>query len=163
MLEFFDPITRSYRATGTYRLYPTHCKVTTLSKDDRTIIAAADLIEHMRSMVPTSAELKCRHAKAINQLSTILENRQEPRVGTSQPPRVVGEATTSINATSSRVVRATPRIHQRQTRRNTPMPTLMEGDEVARANSNIITRGIITLSMRRAVPLPASQQLYQPT
>ena len=42
MLEFFDPITRSYRATGTYQLYPTHCKVPTLSEDDRTIGHAID-------------------------------------------------------------------------------------------------------------------------
>ena len=47
MLEFFNPITRSYRATGTYRLYPTDCKVPTLSEADRTIIATTDLIEHM--------------------------------------------------------------------------------------------------------------------
>ena len=47
MLEFSDPITRSYRATGTYRLYPTHCKVPTLSEANRTSIAATDLIEHM--------------------------------------------------------------------------------------------------------------------
>ena len=66
MLEFFDPITRSYRTTGSYRQYPTHCKVPNLSKADRIIIiAATDLIEHLQSMVPISAELKSRHAKAI--------------------------------------------------------------------------------------------------
>ena len=44
-----------------------------------------------------------------------------------------------------------------------PMPTIMEGNELTHANSDIITQGIITPSMRRAVPPPASQQLYQPT
>ena len=163
MLEFFNPTTRSYRATGTYRLYPTHCKVPTLSEADRTIIAATDLIENMRSMVPTSAEMKCRHAKAIEQLTEILENRQEPRVGTSQPPRVVGEATTSIDATSPKVIKKTPLVHQRQTRRNTPMPTIMEGDEATRANKDIITQGIKAPAARRARPPPTSQQLIRPT
>ena len=91
-------------------------------------------------------------AKAYPQFWPILENRQEPRVGTSQPPMVVGEATALIDATSPRVIRATPQVHQRQTRRNTPMPMIMEGDEITHADSDIITKGINTLCNSRAVP-----------
>ena len=47
-------------------------------------------------------------------------------VGDSQPPRVAKAASTSNNTTAPRVVRATKQIHQRITRSNTPMPTVME-------------------------------------
>ena len=43
-LEFFDPITRAYRTTATYELFPAHCKVPTVSEEDKTLIAATKLL-----------------------------------------------------------------------------------------------------------------------
>ena len=86
LMEFFDPNTRNYRISGTYKLYPTHCNIPTLSEADQSIIAANELLELLKAKTPPAAELKCKHAKAIQSLTNILENRPEPRVGTSQPP-----------------------------------------------------------------------------
>ena len=71
-LEFFDPTTRSYRTTATYELFPARCKVTTVSEEDKTHIVATKLLEVMKANVPTQANLKCRHAKSINDLISIL-------------------------------------------------------------------------------------------
>ena len=141
-LEFFDPITRAYRTTATYELFPAHCKVPTVSEEDKTLIAATELLEVMKANVPTQADLKCRHAKSIDDLILILENRPEPRVDTSQPQRVVDYVTTSTNATSPRVIAATKYVHQRRTRSNNPMPTILENDEGAESNADILTKGM---------------------
>ena len=45
LLEMFDLNTRRYQASGKYKLYPTHCKVPTISEADRTIIAATELLD----------------------------------------------------------------------------------------------------------------------
>ena len=96
----------------------------------------------MKATVPTQADLKCRHAKFIDDLTSIQENRPEPRVDTSQPQRVVDYVTTLTNATSPRVIAATKYVHQRRTRSNNPMPTILESDEGAESNADILTKGI---------------------
>ena len=63
-LEFFDPHTHSYRTTATYELFPAHCKVPTVSEEDKTLIAATELLKVLKATVPTQADLKCRHAKS---------------------------------------------------------------------------------------------------
>ena len=44
LLEFFITSMRSYRKTGTYKAMPMHCKVHTMSEQDKTIIDATELI-----------------------------------------------------------------------------------------------------------------------
>ena len=144
LMEFFDPATRGYRKSGTYKLYPAHCKAPVMSEADRTIVAASDLMKMLKIEVPTSADLKCKHASVIDQLTAILENRPvprvdtraSPRVDTYSPPRVAGEATTSTNLTDPKTVRSTRYVHQRQTRNNTPMPTIEEATAEAGATAD---------------------------
>ena len=52
LLEFFCPETRGYMTTGTYKLYPMHCSMPAISEGDRTIIAAADLLDACKVIVP---------------------------------------------------------------------------------------------------------------
>ena len=48
LLEFYIPATRGYRRSGTYRLVPQHCWMPTISEENSTIEAAADLIKEMK-------------------------------------------------------------------------------------------------------------------
>ena len=105
----------TYCKAGTYKLYPTHYKVLTISKADRTIIAAT--------------ETKRQHLSVIKQLTGILGNVPPPRVNGQSAPRVGRGATTSTNKTSLRVVKQTKYVHQRRTRSNNPMPTITEEEE----------------------------------
>ena len=113
LLEFFDPISRNYRITGSYKLYPTHCKVPTISTNDRTILAAQDLIQALQGSTNSATTNTIRHAKVIQQLKDIMQNTTPaPRVGpTKQPrgnpssaPRVRGQSTTSNNTTAANVI-----------------------------------------------------------
>ncbi|KAL7524003.1 hypothetical protein ACHAXR_000396, partial [Thalassiosira sp. AJA248-18] len=54
LLKFYDQTTCNYKITGTYELYPSHCKVPSISEGDRTIIAATDLLHEIGSYVPTT-------------------------------------------------------------------------------------------------------------
>ena len=107
LLEMFDPNTRSYRTVGTYKLYPSHCKVLTISEADRTIIAAAELLDTIRVQIPTQADTKRQHLHVIEQLTEILDNAPPPRVDGQSAPRVGHGATTSTDKTSPRVVKQT--------------------------------------------------------
>ena len=72
LLKFYDPTTCNYNITGTYELYPGHCKVPSISKGDCTILAATKLLCTIDSYVPTTAANKCAHAKVLKKLSTIM-------------------------------------------------------------------------------------------
>ena len=147
LLEFYVPTTKGYRITGTYRLDPTHWTMPTVSEQDKTIVAASDLLEMYEHIPPPSAKLKQKHIAILKELNTILSNNGkrvvntgEPRVDGTQPPRVVAAApprvrsgmSTSNSPTCPRNLRTTPRVHQRLTRSNTPMPTVMEVAEPPR-------------------------------
>ena len=65
LLEFYIPATRGYRRSGTYRLMPQHCRMPTISKEDRTVEAAADLIKEMKRELPETAKSKHNQIKVI--------------------------------------------------------------------------------------------------
>jgi len=129
LLEMFDPNTRSYWASGTCKLYPTHCKVPTISEADRTIMAATELLDRIRTQIPTQAETKRQHLSVIEKLIAILGNAPPPRVNGHPAPRMSRGATASTDKTSPRVVNQTKYVHQRRTRSNNPMPTIMKEEE----------------------------------
>ena len=135
LLEFFITSMCSYRKTGTYKVIPMHCKVPTMSDQDKTIISATELIEYLRETAPRVETDKSRHAKAITDLTSIITDspsqrvrlrrslRVANRITTITPaPRGAGGATTSTNLTSLRVVQATQYVHQRTNRNNNPFP-----------------------------------------
>ena len=132
-LQFYDSASQNFRITATYKLYPTHCTMPTISEADHTIVAANELLTSLKVNVPTTAQTKCRHIKILDHLTRILQGTQiletdtsgPPRVDTTVPPRVANEATTLEDLTSPRVVKKTRHVHKRHTRQNTPMPTIM--------------------------------------
>ncbi len=72
LLDFFCPETKGYMTTGTYKLYPTNCSMPAISKGDRTIIAAADLLDACKVTVPANGAAQQEYARVITQLTKIL-------------------------------------------------------------------------------------------
>ena len=126
LIKVFDPITKSYHTCGTYKLHPTHCQMPTISEADQTIVAATELLETMRATIPTQAANKAKHVNVLQKLTSIITNGPAPRVGRVPAPRVTKAASASVDKLSPKVVKAPTYVHQRKTRNNTPMPTIME-------------------------------------
>jgi hypothetical protein len=120
--KFYIPETRGYRIANTARFFPQHCKHPAIEPGDSIRLAAQDLISALRQnnkFAPIS--LHHKHMEALRTLSEIFSHVAEE----VQPvPRVPTETTpsTSINPTNPATVRTTKIVHQRVTRRNTPMP-----------------------------------------
>ena len=104
------------------RIYPEHCKIPTILEADKTLVAASDLLTEIRAAVPHTKKSKLRHAKALQDLTAIIENTQDSRDAHTTTPT----ASTSTDATYPRVIQKTPIIHQRRTRHNTPIPAIHE-------------------------------------
>ena len=123
---YFVTHTRATRIASSVKLYPTHCKLPTISEADETIIAAEELIQHLGNKnIQLECEQKLKHAKILQQLTAILKNAPPQRVALPALQRV-DVPSTSNDTTAPRIVREAPRIHQRHTRRNTPMPAIVE-------------------------------------
>ena len=140
LLEMFIPMTRGYRLLGTYRLFPSHWSVPTVYEHDNSIVAATDLLQSFQQVVPTTAENKRKYITAIRSLTAVIgnhptqETQGSPRVGETptmtmepnQPPIVDGGTHHGHHLLDPETIRKTPRIHQRRTRQNVPMPAIME-------------------------------------
>ena len=118
---------------------------------DTVRLAAQDLIVAMQKLTNAPIDLNPKHTEALRQLTSIFneaarladdkENSSAPRVHNTSVPRVNPtplprvhtankekplQPSTSTNSTSPKVLATTPRVHQRHTRNNTPMPTIHE-------------------------------------
>ena len=121
LLEFFITSMRSYQKTGTYKVMPMHCKVPIMSDQDKTIIAATELIESLRETTPSTDTDKSRHATTIADPTAIITDSPSQRVILSRSPRVANRIATTTPA--PRVTgRATTETNQKTTRNNTPIP-----------------------------------------
>ena len=132
--ELFDALTGGTLTTGTFRLYPVHCRVPTTSEGDRIIAAAADLLEALKGKEPESATQQRQHVKILKQLTQILhkptQGRQEPRVDATPAP-TGGAPSLSTNPTHPTTLRNTKRIHQRRTRNNNPYKPFLDEHQAA--------------------------------
>ena len=96
------------------KLFPTHCKVATLSQDDKTIITTAQLVQELKGSVSATVEQKLQHVKQLKQLTASITNKPLLRVEDATPMKV-GTPTTSTDATAPRVLQQINPIHQRTT------------------------------------------------
>ena len=80
LLEFYVPTTRGYRISGTFRLDPTHWKLPTISEQDKTGLAATELLEKHKKTTPPSEIQKMKHIDIIKQLQEILSDNPQKRV-----------------------------------------------------------------------------------
>ena len=84
----------------------------------------------MQAALPHTAKAKLRHAKADKNLTAIIKNTPTTREAPTATPTV----STSTDATYLRLIQKTPRVYQRRTRCNTPMPTINEVKNPTREN-----------------------------
>ena len=73
---------------------------------------------------------------------------------TSAPQRVEQKASSSNSPTSPRVIKGTKLIHQRVTRSNTPIPTIMEVEEPPRDHQVTKRKGNTNSKARRPILPP---------
>jgi hypothetical protein len=151
--RFFIPDTKGYRISASAKFFPAHCKMPAIEPGDTIRLAAQDLITAMQTLSNAPIDLNPKHTQALRKLTEIFneaaridnadkENNPPPRVNT-QPARVNHPAprvqpSTSHDPTSPKVLATQPRVHQRVTRQNTPMPTIFE--ETPRSLQRIRTR-----------------------
>jgi len=122
--HYFITYTQTTLITNSAKLYPTHCKMPTISEEDGTVLAAEELVKALSNKaLKLNTEDTLRHAKVLQKLTAIIANKPPQRVAMQTPQRVDGPST-SNDTTAPRIVRTAKRIHQRKTRSNTPMPAL---------------------------------------
>ena len=64
-IKYWVPSTQKMRISSSARIYPKHCKVSTISESDKTLIAAADLLTAMQAEVTHTTKTKIRHVKVL--------------------------------------------------------------------------------------------------
>ena len=68
--RYFIDQTRAVRISNTAKLLPSHCKMPTISEDDNTVVAAAEIMEKINEKL--DAKDKITHKKVIQQLTCII-------------------------------------------------------------------------------------------
>ncbi len=103
LLEFWCPETRAYLITGSYKLFPTHCTVPTISEGDRTIISAYDILDAMKAAKPDTARSRVEYARVLERLSKIVQQGRAKAAANDhgKPPPSVPAATAASNDTIS--------------------------------------------------------------
>ena len=129
LLRFWNKLTGGCLTTGTYALYPAYCRVPAISEGDRTVMAAAELLDLFKTIVPRNTNEKVKYCDVIEKLTNTLSECQAPQRmanQTVQPQRVATTPTDSHTPTSHKAVQAAPQIHERKTRCNTPFEEIAE-------------------------------------
>ena len=104
-----------------------HYKIPAISEDDNTIIAAEEIMKSINEKLDAEGIIK--HKNIIQQFTWIITNKPPQRVTTQSPQRVT-PTSTSIKITAPRIINTSKQINQRETRSNTPMPTIIEDKEL---------------------------------
>ena len=86
--KYWVPSTHKMHISISAIIYPEHCKVPTISEADKTLISASDLLTAMKSSVPHTTKAKLRHAKALQNLTMIIENTPNTREAPTTTPTV---------------------------------------------------------------------------
>ena len=98
-----------------------------ISEDDHTVLAAEEIMKSINEKL--DAEGIITHTQVIQQLTCIITNKPLQRVTTQSPQRVT-PTFTSVDITAPRIIKTSKRIHQRKTRSNIHMPTIIENKEL---------------------------------
>ena len=111
------------RISGSFDLFPQHRIMPTFTPEQHAREVKSELIEAMQNLsTKTRTKLVKELTKQITTIQT--ENKQADNVDDNQRIGNTPEVTSSTNPTSPNNVIMAPRVHQRNTRNNTPMATL---------------------------------------
>ena len=72
LLSFWNKLTGGCLTTDTYALYPAYFKVPTISKGDRRVMAAVELLDFFKTIVPRNTNKKVQHCNVIEKLISTL-------------------------------------------------------------------------------------------
>ena len=72
--KYFIDHWRAIRIANTAKLFPTHCKIPTISEADRTVLAANELLQRIKSEHTFKCANDIKHKKIMQQLTDIIEN-----------------------------------------------------------------------------------------
>jgi hypothetical protein len=113
-----------------------------INPGDTIRLAAQDLITALQNPHPHAPiDLEPRHNQALRDLANIFQTTiKQTSEGDGSPARVDNEPSTSNDTTAPSVVRLAPRIHQRQTRRNTPVLQPIDENVKPRTNPSKVTK-----------------------
>ena len=76
---------RAYLKTGTYKLYPRHSKVPSISETDRALLVAQEMLQKLQIATSKQATEKLQHNKALQKLQEIIrQDELAQRVGADQ-------------------------------------------------------------------------------
>ena len=114
-LQFYVPTTRRTRVSGQYNLYPQHCQVPIEQPWDTTTKNAQQLLDSISKLRGTKYAPSNRHIEALENLSRIYKAATDKLPADNAP-----QTNTSGTPTAPATIRQAPRVHLRQTRRNTP-------------------------------------------
>eukprot|EP00804_Cyclotella_cryptica_P011139 CCRYP_020834-RA/>CCRYP_020834-RA protein AED:0.37 eAED:0.22 QI:0/0/0/0.66/1/1/3/0/880 len=144
--KFYVPSTKAYRTSGSFDLFPQHCILPTFTRKQHMQEVYAELFESIQKLTtPAKRKFLRKVAKALDTLATA-PSLNVPPSSEGEPISEVDEVdivfqrvtaapkvTTSNNPTDPKMVKITQRIHQRQTRTNTPgqLPAIINPDNDA--------------------------------
>ena len=124
--RFYVPMTKAYRTSGSFDLFPVHCMLPTFTPTQHANKVYNELIESIQTMKKTAkSKLIQKLVKALRQISTgTMKQPTEGENATSEggkiqrvdPPII----TTTTDPTEPNHLRQQPRSHQRVTRANQP-------------------------------------------
>jgi hypothetical protein len=122
-LRFYMPGTRQYCVADTWRLYPMHCAIPTISDTERTIIQAADSLTAIGGTVPSSTSESIAQSQAIQQLHNILLPTLKPPTTKTPSPRVLRPRLPTTPEPRVQTTIPSPRV-LRAVARNNPLPPM---------------------------------------
>ena len=114
-MHFQIPSTGGYRTSAQYKLYPTHVQILRETPMDRAVKIARSLSTAIQNILKEPTINTGRHGQALEKLAQIFDNATE-NLETHQQ----NSAQTLLTPATRADIRATPRVHARVTRNNTP-------------------------------------------
>jgi hypothetical protein len=100
-LQFYMPTTQQCCIAYTWRLYPSHGAIPTISTADFTVLAACDVLRTLQNTIPASASKAAARSMTIRALRAIINptlppSAIAPRVGAVLEPRVPPATITNL-------------------------------------------------------------------
>ena len=114
-MNFQIPSTGGYKTSAQYKLYPTHVQIPRETPMDRAVKIVGTLTTDIQNLLKKPTINTGRHGQSLEQIAKIFDNATE-----NLETQLHHKAQTSLTPTTRANMRATPRIHARVTRNNTP-------------------------------------------
>lgn len=130
--QFFVLTTKAYRISGSFDLFPQHCLLPTFTPEQHATEVYSELFESVQKLSkPVKKKLFYKIATALERVSNPTSEGEQTSEGDQQDVYVATPVTTTNNPTDRKVLFSKPRVHQQNTRSNTPgnLPDIIQDDK----------------------------------